>query len=190
MDNARTRRCVFWKAALLLFILLLTAYAGWLFGFSRLVYPRKYAATVEDAAMRFSVPTALLYAVIHTESGFNPDAVSEDGAEGLMQIMPATYRQLREEMPGYASLALGSKAEENIYCGAYYLSLLYARFGNWDAAIAAYNAGPGTVEEWLKESGTSFLEHIPYSETERYLLRVKTAAGEYRRLYCLTEKGE
>lgn len=190
MGAKRGRGQRFIKMALALFCSMLAAYAAWLLGFSRLSYPRKYAAAVESAAERFSVPPALLYAVIRTESGFDPEAVSGDGAEGLMQIMPATYRQVRAEMPGYADMTFRDGTEENIYCGAYYLSGLYQRFGSWDAAVAAYNAGPGAVEEWLREEGENALSHIPYPETERYLLRVKTAAGEYRRLYQLQDKGE
>ena len=126
--------------------------------------PRELESTVYIASQRHGVDPDLVWAVMKAESNFNPHARSRKGARGLMQLMPGTARQ-------YKVLDLHDPAE-NINGGVRYLRVLLDRFdGNVRLAVAAYNAGPTTVERYR--------DIPPYSETRRYVQRVFT----YYQLY-------
>lgn len=104
-----------------------------------------YAPYVAEAARRFNLPEAWIWAVMRAESRGNPQAVSPAGALGLMQIMHATWVGLT------ARHALGSDPFDpraNILAGAAYLREMLDRYGDLSAALAAYNAGPGRVDDW------------------------------------------
>ena len=117
------------------------------------------------AARQFSVDPALVRAVIHAESGFNPRARSNKGASGLMQLMPGTARML--------GVADTLQPKDNIRGGAQYLAELLTRFGNdTRLAAAAYNAGPGAVQKY---AGVP-----PYAETQVYVQRVKILFQRYK----------
>jgi len=90
--------------------------------------------SIDDASLLADVPRALLHSVIRVESNYDTDAVSHAGAQGLMQLMPATARQL--------GVACAFDPRENVLAGSRYLRRLYERFGSWSRALAAYNAGP------------------------------------------------
>jgi len=107
---------------------------------------------------------ALVRAVIKVESDFNPRAVSSKGAVGLMQLMPGTARSLKVESP--------FDAEQNIRGGTRYLRIMLDRFQDLDLALAAYNAGPTTVQQ---HGGVP-----PYPETIQYVDRVKQYLRKYR----------
>ena len=92
-----------------------------------------YSDIIADAAGRYNIPPELIDAVIKTESSYRPYAVSSKGAIGLMQLMPATARELGVRNP--------FNPRENIEGGASFLSQLYNRFGNWRDALSYYNAG-------------------------------------------------
>ncbi|MFY8154721.1 MAG: lytic transglycosylase domain-containing protein, partial [Hyphomicrobiales bacterium] len=99
-----------------------------------------YAAHVADAAGRFGIPERWIWAVMRVESNGDVRAVSSAGAMGLMQIMPATWANLR------ARHGLGSDpydVRDNIMAGAAYLRAMFDRYGSATAMLAAYNAGPG-----------------------------------------------
>ena len=105
-----------------------------------------YGDHIAEAAQRFELPAAWIRAILATESNGHPRAVSPKGAMGLMQVMPATWGDLRVRQ------RLGSDPydpHDNIIAGAAYIRLLYDRYGTpgW---IAAYNAGPGRYEASLK----------------------------------------
>ncbi len=112
---------------------------------------------VQKAAAKYSLPPALIKAVIRAESNFQVGAVSRAGARGLMQLMPATAKEL--------GVTDSFDIDQNIDGGAKYLRRMLNRFdGNVRHALAAYNAGPGTV---IKYNG-----HVPYPETQQYIKRV------------------
>lgn len=124
-----------------------------------------YAAEVAAAAREFGVEEALVRAVIHAESAFNPNALSHKGAQGLMQLIPATAERF--------SVGNAFEPAENIRGGVQYLAWLLRRFdGNVTLATAAYNAGEGAVDRF---GGVP-----PYEETQRYVERVGILAGRYR----------
>jgi soluble lytic murein transglycosylase-like protein len=115
------------------------------------------AKNVQKAAAQYNLPPELVTAVIRAESNFKVRAVSSAGARGLMQLMPATAKELGVEN--------SFDIEQNIDGGAKYLRKMLDRFGgNVRKALAAYNAGPGTV---IKYSG-----RVPYPETRQYVKRV------------------
>ena len=158
--------------------------------FGETLYPCKYSDLVEEAATAYDIPPSLVYAVIHTESKFQPDAHSSAGAMGLMQLTDETYQWAlqRAGQPTDSSASLFDPAV-NIRYGTYVLSLLGEQFTNTETVLAAYNAGQGHVREWLDDPAYSAdgetLDVIPYPETEEYVERVLSAREQYQILYDL-----
>jgi len=114
------------------------------------------------ASQKYNVPLGLLKAVAKAESGFNPLALSRCGAQGIMQLMPATARSLGVTNP--------FDPEQNIMGGAKYLSQMLKRFdGNTQLALAAYNAGPGNVSKY---GGIP-----PFKETQNYVRKALAYSG-------------
>jgi hypothetical protein len=105
-----------------------------------------YAAFIDEAAQRFELPANWIRAVLRAESGADPHAVSPAGAMGLMQIMPATWDELRVH---YGLGADPFDPRDNILAGAAYLRQLHDRYGSIRAMLAAYNAGPARYEASL-----------------------------------------
>ena len=115
-----------------------------------------YDRLIARTAQRHGMPPALVKAVVRAESNFQPHALSNKGAQGLMQLMPATANDLGVDDP--------FRAEDNISGGTRYLRAMKDRFGTWQLAPAAYNAGPGAVDR--------FGGIPPYAETQEYVERV------------------
>lgn len=157
-------------------------------GIFRVLYPLDYIETVDKYADEYNVPRVLLFAVIHTESGFQPDAVSSAGAMGLTQITPDTFHWLQtktgENLPDEALF----EPETAIRYGALFYSLLLTEFDNdWYTAVAAYHAGRGQVNSWLQNAEYSTdgkaLTTIPSKDTNHYVNKVLRAVEIYYNLY-------
>jgi soluble lytic murein transglycosylase-like protein len=124
----------------------------------------RYEPYVLEYSNRHSLRPELVRAVIQVESGYNPRALSPKGAMGLMQLMPDTARMLGVQRP--------YDPEQNIRGGTRYLRLLLDKYdGNEELALAAYNAGSGTVDRYGKRVP-------PYRETRDYVRKVGSKAGE------------
>lgn len=153
------------------------------------IYPVKYSEYVEKYADEYGVDKYLVYAVIKTESGFKTDAVSDVGARGLMQLMEDAFDWVIYRMDDEIEITYDDmfKAEENIRCGTYLLSLLYNEYGDEQTALAAYFSGRGTVNSWLEESEYSSdgktLDKIPSRSSNHYVHKVMTAYSSYTNLY-------
>jgi soluble lytic murein transglycosylase-like protein len=120
---------------------------------------------IEAASEVFTVDESLIRAIIHAESAYQPEAQSPKGAQGLMQLMPATQKELQVDNV-FDPL-------DNIEGGTLYLSRLLDQFDqDVELAAAAYNAGPGAVQEY---GGIP-----PYKETREYVRRVKILYRRYR----------
>ena len=166
-------------------------------------YPVKYSEYVDKYSHEYNVPRSLLYAVIKAESNFHADAESRVGAVGLMQFMPATFKDITTNHL-YENLDVGMRydPETSIKYGAYYLSWIYRNYAqNWETALAAYNAGIGNVfgrrdvetGEWIdgwiddpeySDDGVT-LKSIPFKETRSYVKKVMRAQEKYKALYSI-----
>ncbi len=137
------------------------------------------------------VEWALIHALIRQESMFDPKAKSPAGARGLMQVMPKTASGVSKKLNvGYKKSWLTSKPSYNILIGSNYIAQMIKRYdGSYPLAIAAYNAGPGRVNSWLKLYGDprkgevnliDWIELIPIYETRNYVQRVMEGTHTYR----------
>lgn len=128
-------------------------------------------AMVQATAVQLGVDPSLALAVAAAESGFNPNAVSSAGAIGVMQLMPATAAQMGVSNP--------LDPQQNITGGLRYLSMLIGQFGgNVAQALAAYNWGPGNVQNAIAQLGTNWAQALP-NETLDYVSKIctQTACG-------------
>lgn len=135
------------------------------FGLSRISRnPAEFDQIINSCSSEFGVDRSLVKAVIHAESGYNPNAVSSKGAAGLMQLMPSTAQDLK--------VANSFNPSENIRGGVRYLRFLLDTFkGDVTLALAAYNAGLGNV---AKHGGVP-----PYEETRNYVSKVLNYQRNY-----------
>jgi soluble lytic murein transglycosylase-like protein len=128
----------------------------------------EYEALIDSSAARYGLDPAVLHGLIEQESGFDPGATSSAGALGLTQLMPGTASSLGVANP--------LDPAESIEGGARYLSQMMAQFGgNTADALAAYNAGPGAVQQY---GGVP-----PYAETQSYVSKVLGNAEAYRQAH-------
>lgn len=125
-------------------------------------YDAPYRQLADAKADLYGIPRTLFRALVGKESGWDQDARSSAGAIGLTQLMPGTARGL--DVDPY-------DAEDNLEGGARYLSQQYDTFGDWELALAAYNAGPAAVSKY---KGVP-----PYRETQAYVKAVLAAAGDF-----------
>jgi len=134
---------------------------------------------------------AFVHGVIRQESAFDEDARSPVGASGLMQLMPATAREVaKKNNISLQGNDLTANPAKNVRLGSLYLSQMIRRYdGSYVLAAAAYNAGPGRVDGWLRENGDprkgeidliDWIEIIPVAETRNYVQRVLEAVYIYR----------
>ncbi|WRS27853.1 lytic transglycosylase domain-containing protein [Oscillospiraceae bacterium MB08-C2-2] len=157
--------------------------------FYRSAYPVYYSEQVLRQSQVYDLPPELLYAVIRTESGFNPRAQSSVQARGLTQITPDTFEWIQFRLQEERELDFEDlyNPEISIQYGAALLRLYLDEFGSVETALCAYHAGRGSVLGWLKNpqysSDGKNVEYIPFGDTSRYVARVIETRDLYRNLY-------
>lgn len=148
-------------------------------------FPLEHEDLIIKYSEEYSLDPYFVAALIDTESDFIETAVSEDGAQGLMQIMPETAEWIAQKLDikEYSML----DPETNIRFGCWYLNFLQEKFsGKEQLMMAAYNAGHNKVNEWLSKGYSkdgSTLDEIPYAETKNYVNKVSRAYEQYKKLY-------
>ena len=150
------------------------------------MYPLRYENEITASAATHGVDPYLVAAVIRSESSWDPEASSHQGARGLMQLMPETAQDMVAKGLVDGKRYSYENLEDptiNIEYGCAYLSYLMTYFnGATDRAIAAYNAGMGNVDGWAKQD--KLLHNaITFPETQAYLVRVNMAKARYQELY-------
>ncbi|WP_270256490.1 lytic transglycosylase domain-containing protein [Collinsella intestinalis] len=150
------------------------------------MYPLRYEDEITASAATHGVDPYLVAAVIRSESSWDPEASSHQGARGLMQLMPETAQDMVAKGLVDGKRYSYENLEDptvNIEYGCAYLSYLLTYFnGATDRAIAAYNAGMGNVDGWAKQD--KLLHNaITFPETQAYLVRVNMAKARYQELY-------
>lgn len=151
------------------------------------IYPLKYREDITHGSITFGIAPEIIASIINAESKFNPNAVSNVGAIGLMQVMPTTAQEMANKLNIAYSDELLFDPHYNIYIGTAYIKTLLDRFGNLDTAICAYNAGPNRVRIWLQDTKYSAngvqLSSTPYPATNFYLDKVKKNISIYSKLF-------
>ncbi|MEL7350038.1 MAG: transglycosylase SLT domain-containing protein [Cyanobacteria bacterium P01_A01_bin.116] len=150
------------------------------------LYPFPFADLILGYSQQRSINPLLATALVRQESRFQADIKSVVGAVGLMQVMPETGEWIAQQT-GEANYSL-SVPEDNVKFGTWYLDFTHREFSdNALFAVASYNAGPGSVDRWIKEGGFAnadeFVEKIPYPETKGYISSVFGGYWNYLRLY-------
>lgn len=154
---------------------------------TKAMYPHNYSAYVERYAAEYAIDKTLLYAVIKTESSFDPDSVSSANARGLTQITEDTFDWLLTKTGEDYNFDDLFTPEISIKYGAFFLSILMNEYGVTETAIAAYHAGMGNVSSWLENPAYSpdgaHLSAIPISDTAHYVHKVTKAMETYNTIY-------
>ena len=157
----------------------------------KILYPKTYSEIISVYAEEYDIEENLIYAVIKAESNFDSQAVSNRDAIGLMQIVEETAIDVANR--NQIDIDTENITEElldinnNINIGTKYLSTLLTQYGNIEVALAAYNAGIGTVNNWIDkqiiQADGSDIENIPYKETNNYVRKILRDYGVYNELY-------
>lgn len=146
----------------------------------KIIYKKEYTEYVSKYSQEYNVDENLVYAVIKAESNFNPNAKSSKDAIGLMQLVESTAKDIVKKVDLEIS---NDELQErlldpdiNINLGTKYLSILIERYQNVEIAVTAYNAGIGTVDNWIEKgiikADGSDVENIPYKETNNYVRKI------------------
>ncbi len=183
---------------LVILLLLLGLSVGFGFAFDAVAtaiersrYPLEegYATLIRTNSDAHGVPEPILWAMVHTESGFASNAVGEDGAIGLLQLTPEDFDRILSELLGEPTADPGLLYDPatNLRCGSAYLSYLYRRYGVWETVYAAWQAGPATVDAWLRDPAYTGdlgrLSRIPDPAAEDFVSAVTRATEMYTELY-------
>jgi soluble lytic murein transglycosylase len=157
--------------------------------FWKFAFPLPYREVLERFAKVNGLDPFLVAALIRQESEFNPKAISRANARGLTQILPGTGRELSRKLnvKAYGTASLFVPAV-NLQLGTFYLKTIVDNLGGrWEAALAAYNAGPSRAKAWSSwgdfREPAEFIETVPFSETRNYIQTVLRNADTYRRIY-------
>lgn len=157
----------------------------------KIMYSKKYENLVVIYSEKYQVDSDLIFALIKAESNFNSSAVSGKGAKGLMQLMEETAKDVSKKTdlkiePDEIEEKL-LQADVNIELGTKYISILLEKYNNTAIALTAYNAGIGTVDNWIekgviKKDGED-IQNIPYKETNNYVRKILRDYKIYKKLY-------
>ncbi len=157
----------------------------------KIMYSKKYENLVVIYSEKYQVDSDLIFALIKAESNFNSSAVSGKGAKGLMQLMEETAKDVSKKTDlKIEPDEIGEKllqADVNIELGTKYISILLEKYNNTAIALTAYNAGIGTVDNWIekgviKKDGED-IQNIPYKETNNYVRKILRDYKIYKNLY-------
>lgn len=156
------------------------------------LYPLRYEDYVEVYSMKNNLSPTFVYAVIKCESNFDKGAVSNVGATGLMQIMPDTFDWINLRLGENTPYSMATEPETNIKYGCFLYGYLTEKYGRVQEALAAYHAGIGNVDKWLKDerysSDGETLHTIPYPTTSKYVKKVMHTENIYEKLYFRKEQ--
>ena len=146
-------------------------------------FPIPHRDAVSAAARQWGLDEALMYSIIRQESRFMAGVRSRVGAQGLMQLMPATAKWVARQIPVQPyKVEMLARPEVNVQMGTYYFSRVLTDLGHPMLATAAYNAGPGRAKRWRDArplEGAIYAETIPFNETRDYVKQVFTNAWFY-----------
>ena len=166
--------------AIVLILCMIIAFLNIPLRIQKIIYKKDYKEYVQKYAQEYNVDENLIYALIKAESNFNSNAKSSKDAIGLMQLMESTaqdvYKKTDLEIANEELKDKLLEPEININIGTKYLSILIQKYGNIEIAITAYNAGIGTVDNWIEKgiikADGSDVENIPYKETNNYVRKI------------------
>ena len=153
----------------------------------KMYYPLKHEILIENISSKYNIDKYLVMAVISAESRFDQSAKSSKGAKGLMQITDTTANWCNNNFNlNYENIDLFNP-ETNVEVGCIYLEYLIDTYESVETALAAYNAGPGNVNDWLSNEKYSkdgkTRDVIPYGETREYVDKVTKRRNSYFELY-------
>jgi soluble lytic murein transglycosylase len=187
MNRNRKKRRRLLLPLLLLVLVVVLVQSEWL---GRMMYPIYYKEEIRSIASRYQLDPLLIAAIIRVESNYKAEAVSPKGALGIMQVMPETAEWIlsKEDFGSLTIQEISRKPEAGILVGSWYLREMLRQFdGRLAVSLAAYNAGPGKVRQWLNENiwdgEQSSLNDIPYGETRHYVQRILYYYNKYKKLY-------
>jgi soluble lytic murein transglycosylase len=153
----------------------------------RTAFPLPYESSLRSAAAGNNLDPMFMAGLIRQESAFESNAVSHQGAMGLMQVMPGTALKLARQLKVRYARASLTDPGYNLKLGARYLADLMQVFGTHEAVLAAYNAGEDRVVQWTAGQNyletAEFVESIPFTETREYVQIVIRNADVYRQVY-------
>ena len=185
------RAVVFWLAVVAALAVAVIVSAPWVDRAVKetVTLPLRHDDIIRQQAAEKNLDPALIAAVIYSESHFRDNQRSPAGAIGLMQLTPATARDIARRS-GATTFRLDDldNPQVNIAYGSYQLRYLLERYGGNEAlALAAYNAGEGNVDKWLVDASQSDrrfkVREIPFEETRHYVERVMDARKQYKKEY-------
>jgi soluble lytic murein transglycosylase len=165
-------------------VLALAGLAAWVVesepdAYLRARYPLEYEHIIRGHATNYGLDPALLAAVVYVESRFDPNASSDAGAVGLMQLLPETAKGIALRTGGTRFVVADLRDPEiNVRYGSWYLDHLRRRYGEMRTALAAYHAGQGNVDRW-RRAGTG----IGFPETRAYIDEVERMRDVYADAY-------
>ena len=152
------------------------------------LFPKAYWSDLKRFSDQNSLDPYLVASLIRQESEFNPNAISHANAVGLMQLLPSTGKHVAKEL----KLRHFNPSElytptVNLQLGTRYFKTMVDKFGSFEYALAAYNAGSDRVEDWLSQGKyrdvPEFVESIPFTETREYVQAIVRNSHVYRQLY-------